>query len=498
MSKFINSYPILAIAILLMVVVINLDIAVVNLAVPTIASRFHSNMATIQWVLNAYNIMGAVALVFGGRFSDLFGNKVVFFIGVSCFTLASLGCALSINSGMLISFRFLQGVGMGIAFPLCAVIMFTVFPEDKKALAVGLITGAAGITQALGPSLGGILLQVLGWHWIFYLNIPFGMVSIIMLAIFYRPQLITKKESIDYIGGTLLILCLLSGLYAFIHLAKTLSITPSFFYFISISIASFFLLFWRERKFQHPFIDFKLFANSGYRLIIEIRFIVNILFFGILFIMPLYFQTVLGYTPFQSGLILFSFTIFLAVLSPFIGNFYQKYGPIKLLSIGLALFCIGLIIFSFLSPHLVVLIIGLAILGIAVAMLIAPCSTYAMSIVERSQLGMATGLYYSISFIATSFGVAVTGVLIALISSHYLQQHISLNTLTPDLRNHLLNMSHGLYGAKKFLTSQQLQLAIMSFLYSFRIVMFVFLGVAIFGLLLVLRLFQLQRGKTIL
>src|SRR4051794_12064818 len=193
-----------------------IDITIVNISVPTLERKLDAGVDTVSWVLNAYNITFAVLLVSMGRLADQFGRKRFFLIGMSVFTIGSLLCAVSWSIHALIGFRVLQAVGAGVLAPLALATTALVFPPKQRGLGLALIAVVANVAAALGPLVGGVLLEYASWHWIFAVNVPIGVIGVV-LALRVMPETfdLTAQQSVDWIGMVTLggsIFCLTYGL----------------------------------------------------------------------------------------------------------------------------------------------------------------------------------------------------------------------------------------------------------------------------------------------
>jgi MFS family permease len=223
------------------------------------------------------------------------------------------------------------------------------------------------------------------------------------------------------------------------------------------------MLIFSENKQTHPLLDFSVFKNRGFTLICIIRCVVNMLFFGLLFVLPLYLQTGLHYSPFGSGIIMVCFTAFLGLFSLLVGKWYQIYGARRILGFGFFMWLLGLLLLSLLSSKLFVVCLALMFAGCGLALMIVPCSTYAMQVVEESRRGAATGIYYCLAFVATCFGVALSGVIIAMRSSRYLHDAVNFSNYSTATQTIMLAKAHGLSNGKEILLAAQQSLATHAF-----------------------------------
>src|SRR5919202_2226038 len=182
-----------------------IDITIVNITIPTLQSELHAGVDTVSWVLNAYNIVFAVLLVAMGRLADQFGRRRFFLVGMSLFTLGSLLCALAWSIHALIGFRVVQAVGAGVLAPLALATTALVFPPRQRGLGLALIAVVANVAAALGPPIGGLLVEYASWHWIFAVNVPIGIVGV-LLALRVMPETydLTATQRVDWIGMAVL------------------------------------------------------------------------------------------------------------------------------------------------------------------------------------------------------------------------------------------------------------------------------------------------------
>jgi MFS family permease len=200
----------------LMIFLVNIDATIVNLALATIAKDLHSNLTQIQWVINSYLFTGMIFFIIGGKLSDIVGQKIIFLIGTLLFAGSSLIAALAPNFTVLIIGRLIQGIGFAFTLSLAILIISNAFPPRRRGFIVSIAITITGLGQAIGPTLGGAILDELSWHWIFAINVPLAVLSFIIISLFVKPQVLHKKhEKIDIFGAMLFGLFITALLFTF-------------------------------------------------------------------------------------------------------------------------------------------------------------------------------------------------------------------------------------------------------------------------------------------
>ncbi len=281
---------------------IMLDNTVVNVALPSIQRSLHANVSELEWVVSAYALTFAVFLLTGGKLADLYGRRRIFLLGLAVFALSSLACALAPSAGALIGARTAQGVGAALMMPATLAILSAAFPPHQRGLAFGIWAGSSAVALALGPLVGGLLTEHVNWNWIFYINVPIGVIAIVAGRIIIRESRDTSREqSLDLPGlltSGLALFALTFGLIEANHYGWTSPIILGLF---GIAIASFVAFVCIEHRQRAPMLDLSFFRSRTFTGGTIVAFLVTLAMFGIFFFMSLFVQRILGYSPVQAG-----------------------------------------------------------------------------------------------------------------------------------------------------------------------------------------------------
>jgi len=391
-----------------------LDISIVNITIPELEDRMSTDVATVTWVINGYNIMFAVLLVSMGRLADQFGRRKFFVIGLAVFTIGSALCASAWSVEWLIVFRVIQGAGAGILAPLGFAITVLVFPPQQRGLGLALIAIVALVSSALGPVVGGVLVEIASWHWIFLVNIPFGILGI-LLALRWWPETwdLSAGREVDLKGMLLLggaVFCLTVALVEANPFAGDLPLWLSLMQAaILLSVA----FVWWERRAPSPMITPGLIANRQFR-----SANLGMLFFGAgalgsLLLLSLVFVNLWGYTQLEAALALTPVPLCGLIVWPFVGRAADKRPPGEIARPALIVMAIGLLWLSFLpatadnSFSYIRLLPGLAMLGIGMGIGFPSLNVGAMGAVAGPEVGLASGILNTARQLGAAIGVAV-------------------------------------------------------------------------------------------
>ena len=391
-----------------------LDVSIVNITIPELQSELSTDIGTVTWVINAYNIVFAVLLVSMGRLADQFGRKRFFILGLTVFTIGSGLCAAAWSVEWLIGFRVIQGIGAGILAPLGFAITVLVFPPHQRGRGLALIAVVALVASAAGPVIGGAIVEVLSWHWIFLINIPFGIVGVI-LCLRWWPETwdLSAGREVDVRG-----MLLLGGAVFFLTVALVEANPfggdlPLWLSLMQGAILLGVLFVWWERKAPNPLITPSLIANRQFR-----SANLGMLFFGAgaigtLLLLSLVFVNLWGYSQIEAGLAIAPMALMGLVVWPFVGRAADKRPPGELAKPGLIAMAVGMLIVSFLPStadnafSYLRILPGLLLIGVGMGICFPALNVGAMGAVAGPEVGLASGILNTARQLGAAIGVAI-------------------------------------------------------------------------------------------
>ncbi|MCK4870555.1 MAG: MFS transporter [Gammaproteobacteria bacterium] len=401
----------------LMAVMINVDLNATNLALATIGRVLHVPLTMLQWVIIVYILFGIPLLVISGKLGDVFGRKKIYLFGVSLFVIASIVCGCATGIRMLLVGRALQGLAFGFTLSLGLVIVTSVFPSARRGTVLGMYTMVAGLSQALGPFVGGFILQFFGWRWLFLINIPLGIGCAALLVAYFREDHKLLAVKLDYLGASIFFSGLVLSVLALNEMstwgASSILFTTTF----GLGLALLLCFYTYEKHLQHPLVDFSVYKNRTYLFVTIIRAINTYAWFSVIFLLPLFFQNILELTPVATGMMILVMTAMYGLLSPFVGRWLDWYGYKKPLVLS--------VIFGIAACLLLVnmkltitwwLLLGFLLFGINKAITL-PCTVgLALKNLPKEKAGVGLGVFYATTFMGGICGVAITGTTIILLS----------------------------------------------------------------------------------
>ncbi|MDD1775967.1 MAG: MFS transporter [Candidatus Methanomethylicus sp.] len=366
------------------------DVSSVNIALPTIGKEFSMDAISLNWVTTAYLLSSATFLIIFGRIADIYGRKRIFSLGISIFIVSSLAMSLSISPLMLILFRLIQGIGGAMIASTSIAILTCIFPLGERGKALGLNSASIYVGLSIGPTLGGIITQYLGWRIIFLVNVPLGLAALFLIYNYLRVEWCDAKgERVDYLG---------SAIYGFTLIAITygVSILPST-EGIGLVLAGFIGLFAfirYESSATDPVLNLKLFKGNRVFALSNLAALINYSStFAVTFLISLYLQYIRGLDPWNAGLIMLCSPLVQAFLSPFTGRLSDRMEPRILSTAGMAITTLGLALLTTIGEGTSEAIIAanLSLLGLGFALFVTPNTNAIMSSVEKKFLGVAAG-----------------------------------------------------------------------------------------------------------
>ncbi len=389
-----------------------LDATIVNIALPNIQDKLQTDLTTVSWVLNAYNLVFAVLLVTMGRFADQYGRKRLFMIGMVLFSLGSLLCAVSPNIGFLIGARALQAIGSAALNPVSLAVITVVFPANKRGAAIGVWGAAAGLAAALGPVLGGVLVQAFDWRWIFFINLPFCIVGLFMV---YRYMPETKDanatKSVDILGLltlTLGMFCLVLAIIQGSDWGWTDGRTLGLF---AGSVLGFVLFFFVEVKQAQPILDFKLFRIRSFSAANASIFMFSVAIQGAFLMLVLFFTNAQGYDQIGAAYGLIPLPLASFVVSAVAGRLSGsgKLNPRIMGIIGIGTVAVGLGLLVTLGPTDGYFDTAwrAVIIGLGMGLCFTSFPTMALADVPRNKVGVGSGAFNTFRQLGFALGVAI-------------------------------------------------------------------------------------------
>jgi EmrB/QacA subfamily drug resistance transporter len=411
-----------------------LDNLVVNVALPTIHRDLGSSVQALEWIVNAYILAFAVLLLTGAALGDRFGRKRMFITGIAIFTAGSAAAALAPSSGALIAARAAQGLGAAIVTPLTLTLLAAAFPAERRGLALGVWSGISGIAVALGPLVGGAVVQAISWHWIFWINVPIGL-TLIPLAARQLSESHGPSRSIDFGGLALASTGLLGVIYGLIE-AQTDGWTDSTVLASLIGGAVLITAFvaWELRA-QQPMLPMQFFRRRSFAVTNVVSLSMYFGMFGSIFFLSQFFQNVLGNSPLQAGVKLLVWTGATMVVAPLAGVFSERYGSRWFMIAGLGLQAIALAwIAELTSTHTAYtsLIPAFVLAGSGMSLVFAPSANAVLSSVRVDQAGQASGANNAIRELGGVLGIAVLATVFTS-DGGYASPQAFVNGMTPAL-----------------------------------------------------------------
>jgi EmrB/QacA subfamily drug resistance transporter len=392
-----------------------LDNTVVNVALPTIGRKLEVGISELEWVVNAYTLTFAVLMLVGGKLADLFGRRRFYIAGLSLFTLSSLACGLAPSASFLIGARAVQGIGAALLSPATLSIITATFPREERGTAIGIWAGVASVGVAIGPLAGGLLTEHASWSWVFFVNVPIGVLAVAVAPFLVRESLDDSLERrLDLPAVAVSGAALFALTYALIEANSRGWGSPLIVGLLCASAAGIAGFVALERRTRVPMLDLSLFRSavfSGGNLVV---LLIGFALFGIVVYLSLYMQTILGYSPVRTGTIQLPYTGLIVVVAPLAGKLTDRLGPRLPVSVGALLMSVSLYLFSRLGVDSGFLDIlpGLLVGGIGVGLAMGPSSTAVLSAVPVRQAGIGSGVLQTFRQTGGVLGVAVLGAIL--------------------------------------------------------------------------------------
>ena len=415
-----------------------LDTSVANVSLPHIAGSLSASTDESTWVLTSYLVSNAIILPMGGWFSMLFGRKRFYMICVALFTVSSFLCGLAPTLGLLIVCRVMQGIGGGALQPISQAILVESFPREKQGMAMAVYGMGVVVAPVVGPTLGGWITDNYSWRWIFLINIPVGILSLLLTSLLIAdpPYLLRRgfKDGlkIDYVGFSLLALGL-GALEVVLDEGQREDWFSSHFivtFALIMAVCLIAVVFWELRQ-KQPVIDFRILKERNYMLATVSMLLLGFVLYGSTTLLPLFLQTLLGYTALLSGLVLSPGGIAICMLMPLVGFLVHRYEARWLVVLGVLISASGLLAMSRFTLEIDyrTAVWGRIVQSLGLAFLFVPISTVAFTLIPKERINYATGLFNLARNIGGSSGIATVTTLLARRAQYH--QAVLVSHLTP-------------------------------------------------------------------
>ena len=411
-------------------VVVILDTSIVNVALERIASDLATDITGLQWVVNAYTLTFASLLLTGGTLGDIWGARNIYLAGLAVFTAASALCGIAPDLAVLITARVLQGIGAAMLVPCSLTLINHAFPDPgKRAAAIGLWAGCGAAAMAAGPLIGGILIHEFGWRSIFFVNVPIGLVGIVLTSQIARDARSSRGRHVDLAGQLAAILALATTIAVLIERVPLGWSSPLILAGIAIGSVAWAAFLLIEARQPQPMLPLSLFRNPVFAGSAMVSMVSALTFYGLMFLLSLFYQQVQSYTPLQAGLAFLPATALVSAGSIASSRLAQAHGAHRLVCAALVLYALGflgMLLSTPISPYWLTAL-PMPAIGLA-AGLITPTTTAAlMGTIDKGRAGIAAGMLNSARQTGAALGVAIFGTLVAAIHPFETGMHVALS-----------------------------------------------------------------------
>jgi EmrB/QacA subfamily drug resistance transporter len=394
---------------------IMLDNTVVNVALPSIQEDLAADLSELQWIVTGYALSFAALMLIGGKLADAYGRRLIFVLGIVVFTLSSLWCGLADSGDTLIAARVIQGVGAALMNPATLSIIAATFPPKERGMAIGIWAGVSALALAIGPLVGGLLTEHLSWHWIFFVNIPVGVLAVAASYLLIHESRDETHESLDLPGLATSALGLFALTYGLIE-ANTYGWTSTrivgSFAVAVVALAAFLVI---ERRRRAPMLDLTLFRSGTYAGANLAMLLVALAMFGVFFFVSLYMQNVLGYSAVKTGAAFLPMTVVVILVAPIAGKLSDRHGSRWLMSGGMVLLGLQLAYFSQVGTDetfwslLPAFLVG----GLGMGLTMTPTAAAATRAVPVEKSGVGSAVLNAMRQVGGSVGIALMGAIVA-------------------------------------------------------------------------------------
>ena len=401
-----------------------LDSSIVNVALPPMSGTLGATIEQITWVVTGYILANVIIMPLVALLSQRFGRKNFYMTSVILFTVASMACGLARSLPIMVAFRAVQGIGGGVLMTVSQAILRETFPPEEQGTAMGIFGLGVVLAPAFGPTLGGWITDQYSWPWIFYINVPIGILNLMLVSRFVEdpPYLVRRKGDIDWAGLALLIIGL-GSLQLMLESGgrNDWFESPFVVRLFVVGLVGLTLFVWRELTAEHPAVDLRILKNVSFTSATLIGGVLGMALMGSLFLLPVFLQNLLGYPALKSGIALMPRSLAMAVCMPIGGRFYNRLGP--RIPVGSGLVVTG---FSFWQLSHLTISVGYwdifwpqVLQGVGFSLIFVALSTAALATIAKPDVTAATGLYNLFRNIFGSVGIAISAAQLASGMSRY-------------------------------------------------------------------------------
>jgi EmrB/QacA subfamily drug resistance transporter len=387
-----------------------IDLTIVNTALPAIQMDLNTSITELQWVMNICLLALTGFMVIVGKLGDLYGRRLYLYIGMLLFALSSLGAGLASNVEWLIFFRFIQGIAIAVLYILPIAIIPSIFPQHHHGRATGLLVAANGVGLAIGPVIGGLIVSMSSWHWIFLINIPIILLSLVF-CIKHLPESkdFAANKKIDWYGFILLATIIPAFILAIVQAESWGWLSIPILSLLAFSLIGIIGFYYIEKNVSAPIIQFDLFANRVYIVGLIANFSLAFFYAVDFFLIPLYLDYIHGLSVLQIGLTLLPATAMIAILSPMTGKMVDKHGPKGVLMAGYAFLTLSAILQIVFAPqdYFYFTVFAYILFGIGFACILSPSLVAAMSSIPQESSGVASGTVGTLHNFGGAIGLAI-------------------------------------------------------------------------------------------
>jgi DHA2 family multidrug resistance protein len=422
-----------------------IDTTIVNVALPNMRGNLGATLNEISWVITAYSLANVIVVPMTSWLSQQFGRRNYFAASVILFTVCSFLCGNATGIWELVIFRFIQGLGGGALLVTSQTIITESWPVEKRAMAQAIYTLGVIVGPTLGPPIGGYIVDNYSWPFIFYINIPIGITATLLTLAYVRSPKYEEKRpvsQVDWLGMGLLIIGVSSLQYILEKGQEDDWYSSTVIIVLTVTAVLGILLFiWRELEYRYPVVELRVLKNGNLRIGVMLSFVMGFGLFGSTFVVPLYTQSLLGWTALQSGLLMLPSTLFVAVMMPVVAQLIQRGIPQKyLIAIGMAIF----FIYSYLSYRVLTPDTSagnffwiLIVRGLGLGLLSVPVSTMSLSTLRGQEIGQGAAFSGMMRQLGGAFGVALISTFVSRqtqVHRYALVTHLNVNDLNVQQR----------------------------------------------------------------